>query len=225
MPHDASRHPIRLSTATLAVILGLLHVPDARAQRPDDELTWRRRAVAAMAAQDFDAAVAAADRAQAIAPDRSAVQLVVGQAYLSHARDRPSLGAIGKVKKGRAAVERAIALDGNNLEARMTLLLFLLQAPGIVGGNRDEARAQAREIARRDPRQGLLARLEVALADAQRSEILDVYHQALPWMGTASDSAGALMRTFGAATRRIRHKDLRERLRREIDARVGARDS
>jgi hypothetical protein len=178
-----------------------------------------------MAAQDFDAAVAAADRAQAIAPDRSAVQLVVGQAYLSHARDRPSLGAIGKVKKGRAAVERAIALDGNNLEARMTLLLFLLQAPGIVGGNRDEARAQAREIARRDPRQGLLARLEVALADAQRSEILDVYHQALPWMGTASDSGDVLLRTFGAATRRIRYKDLRERLRREIDARVGAQGS
>src|SRR6185503_16841319 len=91
---------IRLSAVTLAVILGRLHVPDAGAQRPDDELTWRRRAVAAMAAGDFDAAVAAADRAQAIAPDRSAVQLVVGQAYLSHARDRPSLGAIGKVKKG-----------------------------------------------------------------------------------------------------------------------------
>lgn len=213
---------IRLSTVPLAVILGLLGARDARAQHPDDELTWRRRAIAAMAVQDFDAAVAAADRAQAIAPDRSAVQLVVGQAYLSHARDRPSLGAIGKVKKGRAAVERAIALDANNLEARMTLLQFLLQAPGIVGGSRDEARAQAREIARRNQRQGLLARLEVALADAQRSEILDVYHQALPWIGTASDSGAVLMRAFSTATRRIKPKDLRERLRRDIQARGGA---
>jgi len=107
----------------------------------------------------------------------------------------------------------------------MTLLQFLLQAPGIVGGSRDDARVQAGEIARRDPRQGLLARLEVALADAQRSEILDVYHQALPLIGTASDSGAVLKRTFGAATRRIRHKDLRERLRREVEARAGAWES
>ena len=104
----------------------------------------------------------------------------------------------------------------------MTLLQFLLQAPGIVGGSRDDARAQAREIARRDQRQGLLARLEVALVEARRSEILEVYHQALPWIGTASDSGAVLVRAFGAATRRIKHKDLRERLRREVQVRAGA---
>jgi len=50
---------IRVSTAALAVMLGLLDAPGASAQRPNDELTWGRRAVASMAAQDFDAAVAA----------------------------------------------------------------------------------------------------------------------------------------------------------------------
>ena len=36
-------------------MLGLLDAPGASAQRPNDELTWGRRAVASMAAQDFDA--------------------------------------------------------------------------------------------------------------------------------------------------------------------------
>ena len=165
-----------------------------------------------MAAQDFDAAVAAADSAEAVAPDRSAVQLVVGQAYLSHARDHPSLGAIGKVNKGRAAVERAIALDPDDLDARTTLLQFLLQAPGIVGGSRDGAREEAREIERRDPRRGLMARLDVAIAGGKKDELRAVYADAVPMLATPGDGGAVLARALLGAARKVKDKGLRKEL-------------
>jgi tetratricopeptide (TPR) repeat protein len=182
--------------------------------------TLTARAVAAMAAADFDAAVTAADSALALAPDLSAVQLVVGQAYLSHARENPSIGAIGKVKKGRAAVERAIALDPDNLDARSTLMQFLLQAPGIVGGSRDGAREQAVEIERRDRERGLLARLEVATVGGKRDEILAVYDEALPLLGTPADTGSVLAQALLAAAKRLRNKDLREALTARVYAAV-----
>ncbi|MGI9041396.1 MAG: hypothetical protein ACR2HK_09955 [Gemmatimonadales bacterium] len=107
---------------------------------PGDPAAHAAMAVAALAVEDFDVATAAADSALALAPGVSGDQLINGQAYLSHARADPSIGAIGKVKKGRAALERAIELDPDNLEARSTLMQFLLQAPGFAGGSRDGAR-------------------------------------------------------------------------------------
>ncbi len=140
---------------SLSLALALALTPCAPVLAQADPAALTARAAAAMAARDFDAAVALADSAQVAAPERSSVQTVLGQAYLSHARAYPSLGAIGKVKKGRAALMRAIALDPDNLDARATLMQFLLQAPGMVGGSRDGARVQAREIAQRDPERGL----------------------------------------------------------------------
>jgi hypothetical protein len=155
-----------------------------------------------------------------VAPDRSSVQLIVGQAYLSHARAYPSLGAIGKVKKGRAALKRAIALDPDNLDARGTLMQFLLQAPGLVGGSRDGAREQAREIERRDRVRGLIARLEVATAGGKKPEILEVYGDALPLLATETDAGEVVARAFLAAVRKVKDKDLREGLTARVYAAV-----
>jgi hypothetical protein len=144
----------------------------------------------------------------------------LGQAYLRHARANPSLGAIGKVKRGRAAVERAIALDPENLDARGTLMQFLLQAPGIVGGSRDGARAQAREIERRDRSRGLLARLEVATAGRKKDEILDVYTDAQPLLAAGDDTSVRLAGVLLAAAAKVKDSDLRRGLRARVYAAV-----
>ncbi|HUR95318.1 MAG TPA: hypothetical protein VMY76_12085 [Gemmatimonadales bacterium] len=211
----------RIAARCLSTALCSLAVAPALAAQtlPASELT--ARAVAALAAEDFDAAVAAADSARRVAPDLSAVQLVVGQAYLSHARANPSLGAIGKVKKGRAAVERAIALDPANLEARTTLMQFLLQAPGFVGGSRDGARAQALEIERRDRERGLVARLEVAGVNGRKEEILGIFDEALPLLSRPG-TRPALVRAFLDTARKLKNKDLRESLTARVYAAVPA---
>jgi hypothetical protein len=155
-----------------------------------------------------------------MAPEVSAVKLVVGQAYLSHARASPGPGAIGKVKKGRAAVERAITLDPDNLDARSTLMQFLLQAPGIVGGSRDRARDQTREIERRDRARGLLARLDVATAGGKRDEILAVYEDALPLLGARGDSSEMRGQAFLKAAKKLKNKDMRETLTARVYAAI-----
>jgi tetratricopeptide (TPR) repeat protein len=212
MRHDSCRS-IRLALALIVTCpAGLTAQADA------SSLTVR--AARALAAEDFDRAVAAADSAAALAPERSSVQLILGQAYLSHARAFPSLGAIGKVKRGRAAVERAIDLDPDNLEARSTLLQFLLQAPGIVGGSRDGARVQAQEIERRDRPRGLLARLEVATAGRKKDELLAVYDDALPLLSTGGQSETRLARAFLDAAAKLKDRDLREALAARVYAAV-----
>ena len=60
----------------------------------------------------------------------------------------------------------AISLDDVRGRAQ-----FLVQAPKIAGGSREEARRQAQEIARRDPARGLLAWLEVAATDEDPEEL------------------------------------------------------
>ena len=196
----------------------LAHATAAAGVRPADPSALAALAIGAMAVEDWDAAVAAADALVARAPGISEYELLWGQAYLSHARANPSLGAIAKVKRGRAAVERAIALDPDNLDARATLLQFLLQAPGIAGGSRDDARRQAVEIEARDRARGLLARLEVATVTAGKDELRGVVADALPLIAAAPDSSAGLLGSFLGAAGTLDDNGLRE----ELTARIYA---
>ena len=165
-----------------------------------------------MAVGAFDSAVEAADAAMALAPDRSEVQVIYGQAYLSHARSQPAFGSLGKVKAGRAALERAIALDPDNLEARRTLMQFLLQAPGFIGGSRKGAAAQAGEIERRDRVEGVLARLEIALASDDESDLAGLFAEVTPMMGGTGDPGARVMGEYLRAAAGLRDRKRREAL-------------
>lgn len=75
--------------------------------------------------------------------------------------------------KLRRTLERAVELDPDLHEARSALMEYYLQAPGIVGGSVDKAKAQIVELQRRDPprghfAQGRLAQYEEREDDARR---------------------------------------------------------
>jgi tetratricopeptide (TPR) repeat protein len=219
-PADSARRLAERGRRTDALAYG----EAAARAAPANPLALAALATGALAVERFDQAVAAADSAVALAPGLSAAQLILGQAYLSHARAHPSLGAIRKVKTGRAALERAIALDPDNLDARHTLLQFLLQAPGFVGGSRQEAGRQAEEVARRDRTRGLLARIEVAEAGRSTAAVEELFDQAIALIGTPADSAGTLRDGLLAAAGRLRNGNLREGLTRRIRAHAGRVD-
>jgi tetratricopeptide (TPR) repeat protein len=182
------------------------------AAHPSEAAAYAALAIGAMAAERFDEAIRAADRMLALTPDVSAWQLVYGQAYLSHARAAPSLAAIGRAKRGRAAVQRAIELDGDNLDARYTLMQFLLQAPGVAGGSRKKAEGEAREIERRDPVRGLRARLEIATASGKTSRIRAVIEDALTVVGRVPDATPELYGALFLAAGALDDHGLRENL-------------
>ncbi len=62
----------------------------------------------------------------------------------------------------KVTVDKAIALDANNIEAREMRWQFFTMAPGIMGGGADKARAEAAEILSRNRYRGQFIALQMA---------------------------------------------------------------
>ncbi len=104
--------------------------------------------------RDFAGAAASFERAAAADPKNSKYHQWLGRALGFQAGQKgiaSSLGAIGKV---RGELEQAIALDPNNLEARVDLIVFYQAVPGLLGGSRAKANEQLAEVKARDPSLG-----------------------------------------------------------------------
>ncbi len=96
--------------------------------------------------ESWDAAIPACEKAVSLAPDNSLYHLWLGRAYGEKADRSIFFKAVGLAKKLRTEFERAIELDPSNWQARTDLAEFYLEAPAIVGGGRDKARAQAAQL-------------------------------------------------------------------------------
>ena len=160
---------------------------------------------------DYDNAIAQAQRSIALDPKNSVYHQWLGRAYGGKADRERSFFAARKVK---AEFEEAVRLNGSNIEARRDLEDYCINAPGIVGGSRDEARAQVDAIAALDPAEGHLAMAEF-LKDAQRKpdlaeleyraaldakpKRLDAYFEAANFFVGQNKSAGLDASVSGAA--------------------------
>jgi tetratricopeptide (TPR) repeat protein len=101
--------------------------------------------------EEWDRAVAACERAVQLDPGKSLYHLWLGRAYGEKASRVSFLSAAGMAKKVRVEFERAVELDPKSWEPRIDLAEFYFSAPGIVGGGKDKARAQADAIAPLNP--------------------------------------------------------------------------
>ena len=100
---------------------------------------------------DWDRGISACEKAMAIAPNNSRYHMWLGRIYGEKADGVVFFKAASLAGKVREEFETAVRLDPNNVEARSDLGEFYLEAPGIVGGGRDKAEAQARALAALDP--------------------------------------------------------------------------
>lgn len=82
--------------------------------------------------------------------------LWLGRALGREAQQANVLRQPGLAKKTRAAWERAIELDPDNLDARADLIQYYVQAPGFLGGSDEKALEQAEEIRKRNALRGYL---------------------------------------------------------------------
>jgi tetratricopeptide (TPR) repeat protein len=99
----------------------------------------------------WDAGIPACEKAVSLAPDNGLYYLWLGRIYGEKADRAGFLSAAGLAKKVRTEFERAVELSPDSWEARTDLAEFYLEAPGIVGGGKDKARAQAALIAPLNP--------------------------------------------------------------------------
>lgn len=100
---------------------------------------------------DWDRGISACEKAVALEPNNSRYHLWLGRLYGEKADAANFLSAASLAGKVRNEFETAVRLDPNNVDARSDLGEFYLEAPGIVGGGRDKAEAQAQALAALDP--------------------------------------------------------------------------
>lgn len=119
---------------------------------------WMGRALFEI--HDFDNAISQFQRAISLNADISAYHEWLGRAFGSKA-DKEKSFFVARNAKGQ--FEAAVKLDPSNVSARRDLADYCMQAPWIVGGNKDEALAQVSAIATISPVEGHLVRAEYDL--------------------------------------------------------------
>jgi tetratricopeptide (TPR) repeat protein len=110
----------------------------------------------------WDDGQAACEKAVSLAPENGLYHLWLGRIYGEKADRAGFLKAAGLAKKVHVEFERAVEFDPNSWEARTDLAEFYLEAPGIVGGGEDKARAQAELLLRLNPAMAHWVRARIA---------------------------------------------------------------
>lgn len=144
--------------------------------------------------EEWDAAASACQQAVNLDGRNSEYHMWLGRA-LGEKADRASfLNAFSLGKRVRVEFEVAVQLDPRNAEALSDLGEFYYDAPSIVGGGVDKARAVASQLDRVDPARAheLRARIAAQLKDYGTAEqefklAIDVgQHPSYQWMSLAS---------------------------------------
>jgi tetratricopeptide (TPR) repeat protein len=160
---------------------------------PNDAVSYNLLCRAYFAVTNWDRAIAACEKAVSLEPNRSEYHLWLGRTYGEKADASNFFTAAGLAKKVRNEFERAVQLDPSNVAARTDLAEFYLEAPGIVGGGQDKARAQAETVAKLNPAkahwiQGRIAEKnkDVATAEKEYRAAIEASHGgANAWLNLA----------------------------------------
>lgn len=111
----------------------------------------------ALQGDDPTAAARHLEKAVALVPNESRYYQRLGDAYGRSAQKAGLFSKMSLAAKCRTAYEKAVELDPKSIDARLALLAFYQQAPGVVGGGMDKAHAQAQEIKKLDASRGRAA--------------------------------------------------------------------
>ncbi len=154
----------------------------------------------------WDEAINAGVKATALAPNSSEYHLYLGRAYGEKAGHASWISAVSLAKKSRAEFERAVELNGNNHDARADLAEFYIQAPSMLGGGKDKARAQADALdSIGKPGYGHWVRAKIAESDKNFSQAEQEYRAAVQASGGSPD---LLVSLAGFYSRRSRLEDM-----------------
>jgi tetratricopeptide (TPR) repeat protein len=129
------------------------------------------------AAGDLDAALPLAEKACELDPRSADSRYLLAGIYGQQAQRASVFGKLGLARRFKQEAESAIGLDPRHVDARMGLIQFHLQAPGIAGGDREEARRLAAELARIDPASGYLAQIRIAEREERNAEVPGLYQK------------------------------------------------
>lgn len=92
---------------------------------------------------DNDKALEFAERAVKSDPSKAEYHLWLARAYVANAMESGVINSFRFARRGKGEYEKAVELDPDNVEARFELFMFLVMAPGLVGGDIKKAEEHA----------------------------------------------------------------------------------
>ena len=128
---------------------------------PSNAEIWVWLSKSRLKARDWDKAVQAMEKAVQLQPANAEYYILLGRACGSRASHSNFLMAINWAHRVVREFETARKLAPEDIEVRFDLLDYYLNAPGIVGGGREKAEAEAQAIAKLNPKKGYLARATI----------------------------------------------------------------
>lgn len=163
-----------------ATLFEAKRVPEARellvplvARDPADVRALHLLGLCELKMNRLEDATATLARAVKLAPDDHTLLARYGGACLLYANELGvSLRGLGLARRGRAALERAVALSPDTIAYREGLIQFYTRAPLLAGGSFSRAYAHIDEVAKRDPVRGAVLRAHVLMADERHAEAL-----------------------------------------------------
>ena len=141
----------------------------------------------------IDEAVASLEAAVRADPNNAVYHFWLGRTYGEQAEIASKIRLLRIAGRAKAAFERAVQLAPDYLDGREGLMQYYLQAPGIAGGSVEKARAQAREIARRNPYRGALALVSVARKEKDQNAVVRAFDSAIAQFPDSSAPYNALL--------------------------------
>ena len=113
---------------------------------PRDAASLNLLCRAYFAVEDWDRAETVCEKAVSLDPNNAQYHLWLGRVYGEKASRASYFSALPLAKKVRDEFQRAVELNPNDVDARLDLSEFYVEAPGFVGGGVDKAHEQAKAI-------------------------------------------------------------------------------
>jgi len=148
--------------------------------KPEDPyaLLWMSRLKQAFG--DPEGALELARKAVALKPSDSSIQAQLGMAAGDTAgRTEGKLKQFSLARELKKAAETALAGDPANPEANQLLFMFYAQAPSVIGGGEDKAKALAQRLTQLKPADGLLLQASLAFKAKDNEGARALIQQAL----------------------------------------------
>ena len=138
------------------------------AQYPGDTIAVLVKSDAFSAMGEWDSAVEVLE--DALKTDENNVDLLVALAigYREKLMRSGMLSKMSNAKKSRKALEKAIEIDPNHLKARREMVMYLIHAPGMAGGDKERGEQIARETIAIDEAEG---RFQMAAVYWKKDEV------------------------------------------------------
>lgn len=143
---------------------------------------------------EWDLGIGACKKAVSIDPDNGEYHSWLGRIYGEKAEHSNFITAARLAGQVRNEFEVAVRLNPHNIDARADLADFYLEAPGLVGGGKEKAEAQAEAIAMVDPAQARRVKGRIAEENKDYVTAEKEYHAAIQLSG---GKAGAWLNLAG----------------------------